>query len=56
MTPAEIEILVNGLILTAQLVITAVNSNTGLTDEQKQSHLDRISSIQDQVRASKFPV
>ncbi len=56
MTLAEIEILVNGLILAAQLIITQINDNTHLTDEQKKGYLDRITSIQDRVKGSKFPV
>ncbi len=54
MTPLEIEAGVNALIILSQFLIAQVNNNTDLTDEQKKVYLDRISSIQDLVKSSKF--
>ena len=56
MSPLEIELAINGLIVLINLILTNVQSSDKLTAEQKAMFLNRLNSIQSMVNSSKFPV
>lgn len=46
MTPVEIEMAVNALVILIQVLGTQLAKAEGLTQEQKQAYLDRITAAQ----------
>ncbi len=56
MTPLEVELAINGLIVLINVLVTNVKSGDKLTEEQKAIFLTRLSNMQNLVNNSKFPV
>lgn len=56
MTPLQIELAINGLIILANAIASNINVSKELTEEEKKSFLARLTNLQAAVNATKFPV
>ena len=56
MTPLEIELAINGLIVLINVLVSNIKVSGQLSDEQKALFLARLTNIQQLVNNSKFPV
>jgi len=56
MTPLEIELAINGLIVLINVLVSNIKAGDKLTEEQKTMFLTRLNNIQNLVNSSKFPV